>query len=269
MTDQLKNGIDLSGKVALVSGGSLGIGKASASALAAAGANVAITARDQARLDAAAEEIRAAGGGQSEVLAISADLLEQDAAKTIMAAVRERFGRLDILVNSAGQPQSGDWRTLPDEAWISSWQLKLMGAVRLTREALPLMSRGGRIVNIIGAAGIEPRSEFLPGSVTNAAFRAFNKAISRDLAPQGILVNAITPGTVAAGGTLKRLQRQVEGEGISMEEAQRKLGAQAMLVGQLVQPEEIAAMVVFLSSSHLATTTGAEVVIDGGNTYSF
>lgn len=256
----------LAGKVALVSGGSRGIGLASAQALAIAGAELALTARNADRLAAAADEIRQQTG--REVLTISADLREPDSGKSILDAVQKRFGHLDFLVHSAGYPQSGDWRTLPDGAWMDTWQLKLMGAVRLTRAAVPLMQRGARIVYIIGTAGREPTAAFLPGAVTNAGLRALTKAVARDLAPQGILVNAISPGPVASGGTLRRLQQKATGEGVSLEEAVRQAGTEATLAGQYTQPEEIAEIVAFLCSAPLATLTGTEVVIDGGNSHS-
>jgi 3-oxoacyl-[acyl-carrier protein] reductase/bacilysin biosynthesis oxidoreductase BacG len=255
----------LAGKIALVSGGSMGIGLASAKALANAGAELALTARNADRLAAVADEIRREHG--REVLTVSADLREPDAGKSILDAVRKRFGHLDFLVHSAGYPQSGDWRTLPDEAWVETWQLKLMGAVRLTRAALPLMSRGARIVYINGTAGREPSAGFLPGAVTNAGLRAFTKAVARDLAPQGILVNAISPGPVAAGGTLRRLQQKATSDGMRLEEAVRQAGTDATLTGQYTQPDEIAQIVVFLCSASLATLTGTEVVIDGGNSH--
>jgi NAD(P)-dependent dehydrogenase (short-subunit alcohol dehydrogenase family) len=144
--------LELSGKTALVTGGSQGIGRAIAHGLAAEKARVAICARDKARLEEAAQEIRARTG--ADVVALPGDLSRLEEVNRVAAEARDRLGRLDILVNNAGAIRGGDFLKIPDEQWAGDWSLKILGYVRMARAVFPLMQSqgGGRIVNAVSPA---------------------------------------------------------------------------------------------------------------------
>ena len=148
--------LELTGKTALVTGGSQGIGRAIAFGLGAEGVRVAIFARDKARLEQTAGEIKAKTN--AEVLVVPGDLSRLDEVNRVAATVRERFGRLDILINNAGAIRGGDFLKIPDEQWAGDWSLKILGYVRMARAVFPIMQAqgGGRIVNVVGAAARNP-----------------------------------------------------------------------------------------------------------------
>src|SRR5256885_3652640 len=140
--------LELTGRTALVTGGSQGIGRAIALGLGAEGARVAICARDKARLEETADEVKAKT--RAEVLALPGDLSRLDDVNRVAAAARDRFGRLDILINNAGAIRGGDFLKIPDEQWAGDWSLKILGYVRMARAVFPMMRAqgGGRIVKI-------------------------------------------------------------------------------------------------------------------------
>ncbi|MBI3758203.1 MAG: SDR family NAD(P)-dependent oxidoreductase [Deltaproteobacteria bacterium] len=148
--------LGLAGKVAIVTGGSKGIGRATALGLIAEGASVLACARGQEALD---EVAAAAGDARERIATIAADLTDGVAIKRVVARCIERFGRVDILINNAGSARTGDFQKLDDQAWIDDWQLKFFGYVRMAREVLPHMEqqRSGVILNVIGAAAMNPR----------------------------------------------------------------------------------------------------------------
>ena len=151
---QVNVALAAAGRVALVTGGSKGIGRAVAAGLASEGCRIAIAARGAEALRETAESLEAKG---AEVLTLPADLAEPDAARRVVEAVVARFGRLEILVNNAGAIRGGDFLTTPAEAWADDWRLKILGYVRLAQAAIPVMRPGrwGRIVNIIGAVIVQ------------------------------------------------------------------------------------------------------------------
>lgn len=161
--------LGLDGKVAIVTGGSKGIGRAIAMGLLNEGASALICARGQEALD---EAIAAADHAARERLdAIAADLTEADAIRRVVARCIDRFGRVDILINNAGSARAGDFLALTDDAWVADWTLKFFGYVRMAREALPHMRRrrSGVIINVIGAAALGPRASYMIGGAANAA----------------------------------------------------------------------------------------------------
>jgi len=261
--------LELSGKTAIVTGGSAGIGLACAKALYREGVNIAIAARDEKRLEQAVHEIRSAAINptKAEVLAISSDLTRADDIHKVVQTANKRFGRIDILVNNAGSALAGAFSDLEDEAFLEAWTLKLLGYIRMVRAVLPYMSeqKDGRIVNIIGGAAHTPSPTFLPGSTANAALLNFTKGISKELIRNNIRINAISPGSTATERA-KRLNKQTaEAKGIGEQEAwQQSIGS--IPLGRRVEPEEIAAMAVFLVSDLTASIVGTEILIDGGTT---
>ncbi len=255
--------LGLNGRVALITGGSMGIGKASALALAREGVRVAICARGKERLEATAKEISDEAG--VEVLPIVADMNKEADAQRFVSQAASHFGRLDILVNNAGGSPGGRLENLEESDWMQSLNLKFMGYVRTCKVAVPTMKQQGwgRIVNVIGNDGIKPLYfEITPGAA-NAAGINFTLAIAEELAPFGITVNAVNPGPVDTDrwwGLVRTMSRE---KGISEEEAQRRAIA-SIPIGRLCTSEEVADMVVFLSSERASFVTGASISMDGG-----
>jgi NAD(P)-dependent dehydrogenase (short-subunit alcohol dehydrogenase family) len=251
----------LTGKTALVTGGSAGIGLACARALAEEGVDVAIVARDQPRLDAAAAALGATG---RRIVAIAADVSVAADVTRAAAEAESAFGHVDILINNAGSAMGGKFVELDDEAYRKAWDLKLLGYIRMTRAIVPGMiaRRDGRIVNIIGGAARTPNAEFLPGSTANAALVNFTRGLSKELARHNVRINAISPGSTATERQ-ERLVDQRKRPGVSLAEAMLEAAA-AVPLGRMVLPEEIGAMAAFLVSDRAASTTGTEVQIDGG-----
>ena len=191
--------LGLEGKVALVTGGSDGIGKAAAHRLATEGARVTICARRPDVLEQAAADIRASTGG--EVAAIPADVTKPDQIAGLFDAILAAHGRIDILVNNAGTSAAGLFEDVTDEVWQADLDLKLFGAIRCSRLAIPHMRAhgGGRIVNITTPAGKAPAPASVPTSVSRAAGIALTKELSKDYAGDNILVNTVCIGLIRSG----------------------------------------------------------------------
>ncbi|MEX2080759.1 MAG: SDR family NAD(P)-dependent oxidoreductase [Dehalococcoidia bacterium] len=252
--------LGLTGKAALITGGSEGIGKATALELAREGTSVAICARRPDVLAAAAEEIRAAGGA---IEAIQADVTNPEECQRVVAATVQRFGRLDILVNNAGTSAAAPFESVGDDAWGYDLDLKLMAAVRCSRAALPHMraAGAGRIVNITAVSGKHPGASSLPTSVSRAAGIALTKAMSKDLASENILVNAVCIGLVKSG-QIERAARARFPEG-DLAAAYQAMGANVPL-RRVGEAEEVAALIAFLVSARASFITGVAINADGG-----
>src|SRR5215467_14327313 len=182
--------LELKGKVAIVTGGTQGIGRATALRLAAEGARVVIAARNRERLDAVAAEIRAAGG---EVAAVQADVAKPEECARLVAEAISVFGRIDILVNNAVTSLTGEFDSVTDALWQQDLDLKLFAAIRLVRLVIPHMKQhgGGRIVNITTIGAKQPRARSMPTTVSRAAGLALTKALSKEYAKDNILVNTV------------------------------------------------------------------------------
>lgn len=258
--------LHLEGKVALITGGSEGIGRATAIELAREGVNVAICARREDVLNEAAAEARKAGRGK--VIAITADVTNPEDIQGFVQAAATEFGGIDILVNNAGTSAAAPFEGVDDETWGYDLDLKLFGAIRASRVAVPHMrSRGGgRIFNITAVSGKTPGASSLPTSVSRAAGIALTKAMSKDLAKDGILVNAICIGLVKSGQISRAAQRRFAD--LPLEEAYEKMGANVPL-GRVGEAREVAALITFLSSPLGGFVSGSAINVDGamGNSY--
>ena len=253
--------LGLQDKVALVNGGSKGIGKVSALVLAQEGANVAICARGQQLLEEVASEIESQTG--RTVLPVVADMAREEDARRFVEAAIQRFRRLDILVNCAGSSPGGSLLHLSEAQWMESLNLKFMGYVRTITAAMPHMKdqRWGRIVNVIGNDGIKPiYFEVTPGAA-NAAGINFTLAIAEELAPYGVTVNAINPGPVDTDRWWGLVRTLAAEKGISEAEA-NQLAIKSIPLGRLCTAEEVANMVAFLASQRASFVTGAVVSMD-------
>ena len=249
--------LGLKGKVAAITGGSEGIGKAAAVRLAQEGASVAICGRRADVLRGAADEIAKYGN----VLAVAADVTKPGDCERFIAETAARYGRLDILVNNAGTSNANAFETVTDEVWQQDLDLKLFGAVRCSRAAIPHMKAqgGGRIINITMVGGKQPAARSLPTTVSRAAGIALTKALSRDLAGDRILVNTVCVGVIKSG----QMARGAARRGVSLDEHYATIGKNVPL-GRIGEAEEAANVIAFLASEAASYVTGASVNVDGG-----
>jgi NAD(P)-dependent dehydrogenase (short-subunit alcohol dehydrogenase family) len=257
-------GGELAGKLAVISGGSRGIGRAIAERFVAEGARVVIGARDQASLDEAVGALNSRG----EVCrGVRADLATAEGVNALVE-VATGWGGIDILVNNVGGAPIGNFLTLTDEQFLGAWSLKLLAGIRLTRAAVPQMTErgGGSIINIIGVGGREPNAEATTIGTTNAAIRALTKGLSRDLAGKGIRINAITPGRVRTERNVTLTQQAADARGVPFEVIQGE-GLASIPMKRLVEPSEVAEVALLLAGPRVPSLTGAEIVIDGGQTH--
>lgn len=255
----------LRGKVALVSGGSTGIGAAVARKFAEEGAKVALCGRDGARAETMAEEITRTTG--TEVRGIAADCTKDEDVRRFVETAIASFGSVDILVNSLAGPKDGGFLELSDQDWIDGLNLKLLGQIRCSRAVLPHMiaRKQGRIVNIIGTHGHQPHSFLVTAGVVNAGLQNFTKALAEIAAPHNVRVNAVNPGPIETVRMQYAMEVQTGQAGISWEEARREWEGETLLK-RFGTPEEIAAMAVFLASDLASYVTGATINVDGGQT---
>src|SRR5438045_732236 len=199
--------LGLAGKVAVITGGSEGIGRAAAQSLGREGARVVICGRREEMLAQAVDEI--ASGTGAVVLPVAADVERAGDIERVIGAAVERFGRLDILVNNAGRSAGGPFASVTDEAWQSDLDLKLFAAIRACRLALPHMREagGGSIINILNIGAKQPGAGSVPTSVSRAAGLALSKALSKEFAPDNIRVNAVLIGLIKSGQHVRTWQR--------------------------------------------------------------
>jgi NAD(P)-dependent dehydrogenase (short-subunit alcohol dehydrogenase family) len=250
--------LELKGKRVLVTGGSKGIGRATAEALATEGCRVMITSRDAKMLEAAAKGIESRTG--SNVTWTAMDLAQRGAPEALAAAA----GDLDILVNNAGAIPGGDLIGVDEEAWRHGWDLKVFGYINLTRVVYAKMKvkRAGVILNIIGSAGERMNSAYIAGSTGNAALMAFTRALGGASHADGVRVLGINPGPVETE-RLVTLNRKIAETQLGDANRYREL-FQSMPFGRPGRPEEIADGAAFLVSPRSSYTSGCIVTIDGG-----
>ena len=252
--------LGLRGKVAVVTGGSEGIGRATAAVLAREGAHVVLGARRPEPLAAARAEVAAIGG---ECLAVPMDVTsDEDCAHLVQAAV-ERFGGVDILINNAGQSSSGLIERHEIETWAVDVDLKLYGALRLIRLCTPLMRErgGGRIVNLLNIGCKTPGAGSMPTAASRAAGLAMTKALSKELAADQILVNAACIGSVDSAQWHGFHQARMPDA--TYEEFLASVG-EGIPVKRIGTAEEAANMIVFLVSGAASFISGCAINIDGG-----
>ena len=255
--------LGLEGKIAMVTGGSMGIGKAIALALCGEGVDVAICARGVEALEDAAAEIRAATGRR--VVPVRADTTSLEDIKGFIASTVAELGGVDILVNNAVNSVAAPFMDLPDEAWRNHIDVKVMGYVRCAREVVPHMCNrgGGRIVSIGGVAARTVGALAMSNGVTNAAVSNFTKNLSDTVARDGILVNCIHPGAVRTSRMAQVMEARAQAASVTLEEEERSTVANTP-IGRLIEPEEIASLVLFLVSNKAGAITGETIGVDGG-----
>lgn len=249
--------LELTGKVAVVTGSSRGLGLASARALAAEGCRVTLCARGAEALAHAAASLHP--GRNDDVLAVQADVASETGAAEVVGRTVERFGRIDILVNNVGKAGGGDIVSTPDAEWQSALDQTLFPAIRVSRLAVPHMRRagGGVILMIASIWGRESGGRMTYNAV-KAAEISLAKAMSQQLAKDGIRVNSIAPGSILFEGGSWWTRQQADPAGIA------EFVAREIPFGRFGRPEEVGDVVAFLASARASWITGACLPVDGG-----
>lgn len=259
--------LKLKDKVVLVTAASRGLGAATAQRFAEEGARVAISARTAERVKATAQSIAQATG--AEVLPLVGDVAQPDAAKTLIDAVIDRWGRLDVLVINAGGPPGGKFVDLKIEQWEAAVQLTLMSAVRLCYAALPHLLKNdppqrGSIVAITSLSVKQPVDNLLLSNSLRMAVVGMLKTMANELGPQGIRINAIAPGWTATERVVELMQGRAAANGTTVEEETRKVTA-SIPFGRMGDPGEFADALVWLASPRASFVHGIVLPVDGGS----
>ena len=258
--------LGLHDKVAIVTGGSEGIGKAAALGMAREGARVLIVARRTDMLERAAQDIKSAAGGT--VLRVTGDVTQGPTAGRVVQAALDHFGRVDILVNNAGASMAKGFEDVTDEDWEADFGLKVWGAVRLIRSAIPEMRKvgGGRIINVTNLGGRTPGPASMPTSISRAAGIAITKGLSKDLAKDNILVSTVCIGLVKSGQHERRYATLKDSSpDLTIEEFyDRAAKGRAVPLGRVAEAREAGDVITFLASERASYLTGIAVNIDGG-----
>lgn len=248
--------IELTGKVALITGATSGIGRAAALLLAEAGARVAAVGRDEAELALLAEEIKAQGG---EALAIRADVTIDAEAGRIVGETVDGFGALDVLVNAAGHLSNGTIEDTKLEAWDAMLNVNLRAVFNLMQQAVPhLAETRGNVVNVSSVTGLRAFPGVLAYCVSKAGLDQLTRCAALELAPKGVRVNAVNPGVVVT---------EIHKRGGMSEEAYAAFLERSKSthpLGRVGEAREVAELILFLASEHAAWITGATYSIDGG-----
>ena len=260
MENEQKLNKDLEGKIALVTGGTKGIGKAIADRLAQAGAKVIVTARNH------------PGEITERHHFIAADTSEPESVARVVKEINEQFGGVDILVNNMGANTfpGGGFSTLTDEHWDQALQVNLLSSVRLDRALLPKMleQKSGVIIHISSTSGMLPIWEStMAYSAAKAALNAYSKTLSTEVAAHGVRVITVSPGLNKTQAMATFLEDLAKSAGITVEEMTQNLMARVggVPMGRMAEPEETAELVYFLVSTRASYITGANYIIDGGN----
>jgi NAD(P)-dependent dehydrogenase (short-subunit alcohol dehydrogenase family) len=254
--------LGLKDKVVILSGGSMGIGFACAQAFAREGARLAMAARDEQRLKAAADRVRQQGA--ADVVPVAADMTRTEDVQRFVGTAMDRFGRIDVLLNIAGAAPGGLIEDLSDDSWLNGLNLKFLGYMRLLRAVLPIMVRqgGGRVVNIIGNDGNKPYpGEIVPGAA-NAAGHNLTQALAEQYGPHNVLINAVNPGPVATERWDTLEKTMARDKGVTQEQM-HAVTLRSLPLGRICTPEEVARLVLFLASEQNTYITGALIPIDG------
>jgi NAD(P)-dependent dehydrogenase (short-subunit alcohol dehydrogenase family) len=253
--------LGLKGKVAIVTGGSEGLGRAAVERLARAGARVTLCARRKDVLERAADDIRRATGG-ADLLPLAADVSRAADCEAVVAATVEQFGGVDVLLNNAGTSAAAPFDKVGDEAWQADFDLKVMGAVRMCRLVIPHMKQrgGGRIINVTTVGGKAPRAQGLPTTVSRAAGINLTKSLANEYAADRILVNTICIGLVKSAQIARRAK---DGD---VEAHYRDL-AKRVPIGRVAEASEFGDLVAFLASERASYITGTAVNFDGGMSF--
>ncbi len=254
--------LGLKGKRALVLAASRGLGYACARGLAQEGCHLVVCSRDEARIQAAAAEIRASTGARVEALVT--DVSNAAEAERLVGAAVSAYGGLEILVHNAGGPPAGGFAAVNEAQWKQAFDQNMMSFVRIVNAAVPVMKKAGygRVLSIASSSIKQP----IPNLVLSNAFRAgvwgIAKTLSQELGPQGILVNVIAPGRISTERIAELDQANATRTGKPIDEV-RKASVASIPLGRLGDPEEFANLVVFLASAKASYISGQGLFVDG------
>ncbi|MGP4020341.1 SDR family oxidoreductase [Saccharopolyspora sp. 5N708] len=255
--------MQLGGKIAFITGASKGIGRACAEQLAAEGCDVVITARTEADIVRAADEIAAASG--RKVLGLAGDMSATADVQRCVDLAIEQFGHIDIVITCAGSSPGGLLEDLTEEQWLGSMQLKFLGYVRTVRAVIGHMrERGeGSIVLVVGNDGLKPSYWEMTAGVANAADINFASSVAEQYGPMGIRCNTVNPGPVNTdrwAGLEAAFARDKKVDG----QRAHELAVSSLPLGRICEPEEVANVVTFVASPRASYLNGAHIPVDGG-----
>jgi 3-oxoacyl-[acyl-carrier protein] reductase len=258
---------EFEGKVAVITGGSRGIGRGIAVELAKQGAQTVLVSSSASNLEAAAKTVGAAGGPKP--ITIVANLKTLDGCQQVFNIVKDKFHRCDILVNSAGATRAGNFVDLPDEAWMDGYALKFFGCMRMCRLFWPMLKAAqGHVVNIGGGAARSPGADFTIGASVNAAMGNFSKGLSQLGKRDGVNVNVIHPGATETERFEELIAQRSKASGKSPDELRKEATVKDGL-RRLGKAEDIATLTAFLCSEKARHIQGTAIAVDGGSTVGY
>jgi 3-oxoacyl-[acyl-carrier protein] reductase len=256
--------LGLRGKVAIVLGASQGMGRASARALGLEGCDLALAARKPEPLAEAAAALEKECGVR--VFQQACDVTRDEDRESFLAETLHRYGRVDVLVNNCGGPKPATLKDAPDaKDWQDAFERSLLQVVKWTQSVTPYMKGWGRIVNIVSTSVKQPIDGLLLSSSIRPGVIGFSKSVARELAPAGITINSILPGSIRTDRTVELAEIRASKKGIPVDQALDE-GAREIPAGRLGEPDEIGATVAFLCSKQAAYITGTTLTVDGGLT---
>ena len=255
--------LELKGKRAFVAGSSDGIGRAVAAGLAAEGMTIVLCARTASKLEALAEDLRAAGA--ERVAFVAANLDDPDEISRAVAETQSLVGGVDVLVTNNGGPNPGDFLNMTEEDWLAGYNRTLMSTIRMIRGFLPgMIERGwGRIINITSISVKQPVQRLLLSNTFRAGVTGMARTLSDEVSKHGVTVNNIAPGYIATGRQAQLFSDRAEKAGVTVEDIRAQLTANIPM-GRIGVPEEIAHLAVFLASARSSYMTGTTIQVDGG-----
>ncbi len=257
--------LDLQGKIAIITGGSVGIGLAVAQALAAEGVHLFLCARGEERVKACADEIAARYAVRA--VGFGADVSRSEDIQKMLIKIESEFpDGVDILINNAGTGSNEQVMTAGDDQWQYYWDLHLMAAVRLARGVVPMMRKrgGGVILHNASICAKQPLFYEPIYNTTKAALVMFSKCLANELIPENIRVNAINPGLILTPDWIKTAKQLTEGSGSTWEQYLDGIAKQNTPIGRFATPEELAHFFVFMCSPRASYCVGSEYYVDGG-----
>lgn len=256
--------LQLQGKVAVITGGSIGIGKAVAEEFAKEGVHLALCARNEERVRKVAQELSETYGIQA--LGMACDVAKKEDIEQFVGEVARKFQGVDILINNAGTGSAEKIMEAPDERWQYYWDLHVMAAVRMSRAVVPLMQKrgGGVIINNASICARQPLDYEPIYNVTKAALAMFSKCLANELIPHHIRVNCVNPGLILTPDWYKTAGILSKDLGITPDEYLERIAREHTPIGRFASPEELAKFFVFLASPCASYCVGSTYYVDGG-----